>query len=289
MSKILKAAAMLFVVLCCFVSAPGASAAVKPQWVRQGEDVMNRKRIGQDYKFKVFHTFDADLTFLKERRFDPLKTYVRETYGADPMTMTLDSLENVETGEVTYRVMFKDAGGDGVVYARKVDEYCYFDDFESNEFGFEYYQLYAVSEKNILPTFDKFVIRENSNPTATALSIIPGVGQIYKGDNLKGFGIIASELALATGAVFSHYRYLACKDNADNGVPRPDSWRSKATGWKISRNIGVGAFTGVWIYNILDAALLPGGSRVLVKNPEGQQITIAPSSSSAGIALTYRF
>ena len=289
MSKILKAAAMLALVLCCFVSGPGASAAVKPQWVRQGEDVMNRKRIGQDYQFKVFHTFDADLTFLKESRFDPLKTYVRETYGADANTMVLDSLENVDNGEVTYRVMFKDAEGDGVVYARKVDEYCYFDDFESNEFGFEYYQLYAVSDKNIHPTFDNFVIRDNSNATATALSIIPGVGQIYKGDKLKGFGILASELALTTGAVFSHYRYLACKENADNGVPHADSWRSKATGWKISRNIGIGAFAGVWIYNILDAAVLPGGSRVIVKKPEGQQITIEPSTSSAGIALTYRF
>lgn len=289
MSKLLKAAGMLAVILSCLMSSPSAMAVIKPQWVRQGEDVMNRKRIGENYTFKVFHSWDADLTFLQEQRFDPLKTYVRELYGADPMTMTLDSLENVDTGAITYRIMFKDAEGDGVVYAQKVDEFCYFDDFETNEFGFEYYQLYAVSDKNIMPVFDKYVKIENDNATATALSIIPGVGQLYKGDKLKGYGIIASELALATGSVFSHYRYLKCRDNADNGVYRADSWRSKATGWKIARNIGIGSFACVWVYNILDAAVLPGGSRVVVKNPDGKQLTIEPSSSSAGLALTYRF
>ncbi|MBP3269188.1 MAG: hypothetical protein J6L98_00775 [Bacteroidales bacterium] len=289
MSKILKAASMLALVLCCFISVPEASAVVKPHWVRQSEDALNRKRISENYTFKVFHTFDADLAFLRRTKFDPLKTYVRTLYNADAKTMTLDSLVSVDSGEVTYRVMFKDAEGEGVVYARQVDEFCYFDDFETNEYGFNLYQLFAVSDKNIMPVFDTFVVKENANATAAALSIIPGVGQIYKGDKLKGYGIIASEAALATGAIFSHYRYRKCEKNFDNKVANYDSWKSKATGWKVARNVGIGTFASVWVYNILDAAILPGGSRVVVKKPEGQQLTISPSSTSAGVALTYRF
>ena len=220
---------------------------------------------------------------------DPLMTYVREKYGADPMSMTMDTIESVETDDVIYRISFKDASGSGVVYAKKVDEYSYFEDFEANEFGFEYYQLYAVSEKNILPVFDKFVIVDNSNSTATALSIIPGVGQLYKGETLKGCGILGTEAFLTAGALVSHKYYKKYQKNADSGVPHADSWESKATSCKVARNILAGAFASVWIYNILDAAVLPGGSRVLVKRPDGQNLTISPSTSSAGLALTYRF
>lgn len=289
MSKILKAAGMLALTCVCLFLTPEVVAAVKPQWVRQGEEVMNRKRIGENYTFKVFHTWDADMNLLQETRFDPLMTYVREKYGADPQSMTMDTIESVETDDVIYRISFKDASGGGVVYAKKVDEYCYFEDFEANEFGFEYYQLYAVSEKNILPVFDKFVIVDNSNSTATALSIIPGVGQLYKGETLKGCGILGTEAFLTAGAIVSHKYYKKYQKNADNGVPFADSWQSKATSCKVARNILAGAFASVWIYNILDAAVLPGGSRVIVKRPDGQSLSITPSSSSAGLALTYRF
>ena len=290
MSKILKAAGMLAVVMCCLLTSPGASAAVKPQWVRQGEEAMNRKRISENYKFKVFHTWDADLTFLQARKFDPLKTYVRELYGANALTMSLDSLESVGTGDIIYRVSFTDASGeDGYVYAKKVDEYCYFDDFEANNFVFEYYQLYAVSDKNILPVFDEFVIHQDDNVTATALSIVPGLGQLYKGDHLKAFGIMGTEAVFAAGAIVSHIKYNDYQTKADNGVPYPDSWHSKAVSCKVARNILIGSFASVWIYNIIDAAVVPGGSRVSVRKADGKGLALAPSSYSAGMALTYRF
>ena len=289
MSKILKAAgALAFACVFLFLT-PEAVAAVKPQWVRLGEEVMNRKRIGENYTFKVFHTWNPDLTLLKEQRFLPLLTYVREQYGADPQSMTLDTIESMQTDDVTYRISFKDASGDAVVYAKKVDEYCYFEDFEENKFAYEYYQLFAVSDKNIHPVFDKFVIQDNSNTNAALLSIIPGVGQLYKGENLKGYGILGTEAFLTAGALVSHKYYKKYQKNADDGVPFADSWHSKATSCKVARNIMVGAFAGVWVYNILDAAILPGGSRVLVRKPDGQKLTISPSTSSAGLALTYRF
>ena len=289
MRNILKAAGTFALVLACLFAASEAAAAIKPQWVRQGEDAMNRKRIGDNYTFKVFHTWNADLSLLQDQRFDPLMTYVRELYGADALSMKIDTIESLQTDDVTYRISFKDASGDGTVYAKKVDEYCSFEDFETNQFGFEYYQLYAVSDKNILPVFDDFEIRDNANSTAAALSIIPGLGQIYKGDTFKGCGIIGTETLLAAGAIVSHIKYRDYQANADNGVPFADSWHSKAVSCKVARNIMTGAFAGIWIYNILDAAILPGGSRVIVKRPEGQNLTIEPSSSSAGVALTYRF
>lgn len=91
------------------------------------------------------------------------------------------------------------------------------------------------------------------------------------------------------GAVVSHIKYREYQSNADNGVPVPDSWHSKAISCKVARNILIGSFAGVWIYNILDAAVLPGGSRVIVKRPAGQSLSVTPSTSSAGLALTYRF
>lgn len=290
MGKIFGSMWALALAMSLLLCGPDSLGAVKPQWVRQGEEVMNRKRIGGDYTFKVFHTRDTDLTSLTERRFDPLLSYVRESFGADVKTMRLDVMNTGENiGDVTYRVSFRDASGEGVVYARIVDEYSYLDDYGTNDFGFEFYQLFAVSDRNVLPVFDDFKIVENDNRAATALSVIPGAGQIYKGETLKGFGIMGTEAVLAAGAVVSHIKYNDYQKNADNGVFPADSWHSKATSCKVARNIMAGAFAGVWIYNILDAALLPGGSRVLVRKPQEHGLTLAPSDSGAGLAVVYRF
>ena len=66
---------------------------------------------------------------------------------------------------------------------------------------FEYYQLYAVSEKDVTPVFDTFERGERSKGTAALMNIIPGAGQLYKGHTFKGYAILGSEIALGVTAI----------------------------------------------------------------------------------------
>ena len=138
MCKYLRTA-LLLLVAACMLSSLDLSAKVKPQWVLNGEEQMNRKRISDNYVFKVFHTFSPDLGQLKDERFEPLMDYVRETYGAERLSMRLDSV-TVAGSPVTYRVSFRDSSGDASVYARLADSYTSFEDFVDNEYGYEFYQ-----------------------------------------------------------------------------------------------------------------------------------------------------
>ena len=288
MNRSLKLACLLQVVMVCLLSGSELRAAVKPQWVLKGEELMNRKRISDNYVFKVFHTFDADLSKLRDEKFVPLLDYVKESYGAEPLSMRLDSLVNAGQ-PVTYRISFRDASGDASVYARRADVYTSFEDYATNEFGYEYYQLYAVTGKNALPEFDDFSKVESNNLKATAFSLIPGAGQFYKGDNFKGYCIVGVEVVSAICAVACHSNAMYAKKQADSGVDPVDSWRSKQRGWREFRNIAIGAFGVTYLYGLIDAALDDGMSRVIVKQPEGQQLVLSPSSTGAGLALTYRF
>ena len=57
-------------------------------------------------------------------------------------------------------------------------------------------------------------------------------------------------------------------------------------------NIGYGcmAFTAaVYIYNLIDAAVAPGGRRVVIKNRSNFALYPAVSYDAIGLAFTYKF
>ena len=288
MFKSIRFACLLLSVTACFLACQDMCAKVKPQWVLNGEAQMNRKRFSDNYVFKVFHTFSPDLSKLEDEKLEPLMEYLRENYGADPLSMKAEAVSMAGAPE-TYRISFRDQSGDATVFARLVDVYTSFEDYSDNDYGYEYYQLYAVTGRGGLPEFDDFKKVESNNTKAAVLSLIPGAGQLYKGDRLKGFSIIGIEAVSAACAIGCQKKMLYARDQAEHADSAVDSWRSKERGWRGFRNIAVGTFAATYLFGIVDAAVDDGMSRVLVSRPAGQQLTVSPSSAGAGVALTYRF
>ena len=152
-----------------------AGAAPLPEWARKGEAYMNRKRTNTSYEFKVFKSEDAYLSRLQENRFFPLLAYLGDKYGVAPEKMALDSLSNGLGALATYRISFPENGRQATVLAQRVDVYDTVDYNTDLNPVFEYYQLYAVSEKDVTPDFDTFERGERSKGKATLMNIIPGV------------------------------------------------------------------------------------------------------------------
>ena len=259
--------------------APDALAGVKPEWVQKGEEAMNRKRTNDSYVFKAFHQADADYNRLMDGRFDPLIHYVASKYRVERSSVQLDSLVAGAGVPVTYRIVFRDAEGEAVVLAQRVDSYLTFEDFNDQEFLWEHDQLFAVSDKNRNVVFDSFGIKSANNGLATLMSVVPGVGQLYKGNTAKGLVILGSEVALGAAAAIFQLKANGYQKRADSGEFPADSWQSKADGYKLVRNISFGAMAGIWLFGIFDAVVGDGASRLKVE----------PAAGSAGVGLVYNF
>ncbi len=271
----------VFVLLAVFwlLPAPDAFAGVKPEWVQKGEEAMNRKRTNDSYVFKAFHQADADYNRLMDGRFDPLIHYVASRYHAERGSVQLDSLVSGAGVPVTYRIAFRDAAGEAVVLARRVDSYLTFEDINDQEFLWEHDQLFAVSDKNRDVVFDSFGIESANNGLAALMSVVPGVGQLYKGNTAKGLVILGSEVALGAAATIFQLKANGFQKRADAGEFPMDSWQSKADGYRLVRNVSFGAMAGIWLFGIFDAVVGDGASRLKVE----------PATGSAGVGMVYSF
>lgn len=286
-----KRTAILTMILLAFLSGLSVSAQSKPRWAQKDEKSLNKERSNQGYEFKVFNTYGMDRARLRAERFNPLLTYVREKYNLGHDAISLDSIVGSD-GHAVYRMTFPSADGNGVVYARQIDDHAAYEDYVDNTFQFEYYQLYAITEKDKTPeVFDDYEVTRIYNNRATAMSIIPGLGQIYKGQPAKGYTIMGFEAALIATAIATDIKMHHCKRQIDKHPDVEGSWRSKANGWRNFRNISLGLAGGLYVYNILDAALSKGARQVVVKKRRQQTLTFTPVATpeGGGIALTLSF
>ena len=163
--------------------------------------------------------------------------------------------------------------------ARRVDSYLTVEDFNDQEFRWEHDQLFAVSEKNRDVVFDCYGIESANNGLAALMSVVPGVGQLYKGNTAKGLVILGSEVALGAAAAVFQLKANGYQKRADAGEFPVDSWQSKADGYKLVRNVSFGAMAGIWLFGIFDAVVGDGASRLKVE----------PATGENGVGVVYKF
>ena len=279
----------LLVLLLLALGSMEVFATALPEWAWKEESFMNKKRKNTTYVFKVFKTEDSNLTRLREGCFYPLLKFLGERYNADPASMVVDSLSDTRQQRRTYTVSFPDNGRRAVVYAQRVDDFSAVDYDVNQNPVFEYYQLYAVSEKDVQPIFDVFEEGVRSKKTAAMMNIIPGAGQLYKGQTFRGYSILGSEVALGAAAITFHARsnYFGRKKNEPS--ESPESFHSKQESLSRLRNTTLCAMAGIWAFSIVDALVSDSMPNITVSAPQDRQISIVPAPQSAGIAIVYRF
>lgn len=252
-------------------------AQSKPLWINKSETSLNKKRISDNYTFKVFNTHDFDEAKLKKERLTPLMEYLQSEYGFESSKMTVDTTAVASDGSKVTKVSMPDGS---VVYAKLVDDYSEFADYELNVFQYEYYQLYAVTNKDAAPEFDEFKVDRANNTTALTYSLIPGVGQLYKGQKAKAYVIMGAEVLFVASAIeFEYQRHHASK----NG------WRSKARGWREFRDIAIVGAVGVYVYNLIDAATAKGGTRLSIGKQSSLAVLPWTTGESTGVSLALNF
>jgi hypothetical protein len=135
---------------------------------------------------------------------------------------------------------------------------------------------------------------------AVRSALVPGAGQRYLGREGRGNRFAAAVLALGAGSIAAHDAFLTARRNQNDAQRRYDSaetegealrWRSRledevdrTRNWDRVRWGVVGATVGVYIWNVVDAALEGGEAAP----PSDVSFGLAPRRDGFRAGLTWR-
>lgn len=122
-------------------------------------------------------------------------------------------------------------------------------------------------------------------------SLIPGVGQMYKGSTTKGGIILGSAVAVGAGIITAESLRASYVKKMKEYPKHHDFYNNKATTWKNVRNVAIGVGAGLYIYNLIDAAVAPGRRRVIVSKGKSYNYSLVPTwdGQNAALAFTLEF
>lgn len=285
--------AVLVTLFCTFV----AQAQDKPRWAIKGVSDINKKRTNETYKFVKFENFGPEISSVRKDARKNLPDYFAAQFGYNADDARLKMLNRKEQelkgltpndpegdkdAMIDYEVNFV-GPNHPKFYAKLVDEYIQYDENVDGTFDYTLYQLYAVATREgVVPTYDDFSFDRGYNSVALVKSIVPGFGQYYKGQNTKAYCIWGGEVVcVATALMCDHRARMALKDRKDQGYKPGDieweSFHSKHTSWRNFRNIAIAGAVGLYVYNLLDAAISKGPRQVVVKKAKPVETAFAPS------------
>lgn len=262
----------------------------KPKWIGN-----TPKELNHTYKFvEVFSTG----TSLASARADAKDRLVDDTqlqegikiYRNTRQQTTIDK-KRVDGGKLNETVrshITVDMTIDGEKYhlqAIKVDEYA-----EHKNGLYNLYSLYMVALCDA-PVFDRVYLSTSYGFTPVVLSIVPGAGQWYKGSKTKGICIFSACALSIAGIIICDNERASYVKKAVEQPKFVKEYSSKADNWETGRNICIGAAAGIWLYNIIDAAVAKGSKRVIINRADRSGLSINPMihTEGLGVSFAYRF
>lgn len=129
-----------------------------------------------------------------------------------------------------------------------------------------YYALYQLSA-NRYAVFDKVYPTNYYGIGPLFMSVIPGVGQYYKGDPVKGSLFMGGCLVTGIGAFFLENQRQAYKNQLSqtHDINLIRKLSANEQNCATARNVTIGLAAAAYLYNLIDAAIAPGARKVKVK------------------------
>ena len=264
------------------------SLAIKPKWIGNTPKEQNNT-----YRFIEVVSYGADVSSARMEakqllaQNEQLRRAVLVSVNTGNRQKIDQVIEDGDMKEIIHNNITIDTEISGQQYrlrAYPVDEYV-----EREHGQVKLYSLYMVGiSDNVV--FDRTCLTTNYG-APIAMSIIPGLGQWYKGSKVKGVCLFGATALCAAGA-------LICENQRNSYVKKiketpkfAKEYEDKISTWETGRNICLGAAAAVWIYNLIDAAAAKGARRVEVSPANRRSFTMTPVATSeyAGLALTYNF
>ncbi|MCH5221781.1 MAG: hypothetical protein J1F05_05560 [Muribaculaceae bacterium] len=273
-----------------------ALSETAPRWIDKGVKELDKGRSNSSYSFHVLHYVEPIIGTgtVGIGKTDLLVAYAdslyNETRGG---AVVVDSIPALAEAPTTYILKLGSEATPVTVYAQLVDYYEETEDFPDGLYEYNLYQLYAISQPNVEPQFDEFALTNRYNALPIAMSIIPGAGQIYKGQVAKGIIILGAEVAMLAGTLYGTFEYHHYKKLAKDHSEFYENYISKTNTFKQLRLFCAVAGAGLYAYNLFDAALCNGARYVKItrKNEQPIKLSFVPmvSPETTGVSLCLSF
>lgn len=275
---------------CCTLSYAGdKSDNLKPKWVTQ---VLPESKSGT-YTFVRSHGEGSSLAGAKQMAFVSMsqKLEIERGLTVNTSVQTREKLyQNQHSSGSEYEqeivLDVTEKGHQLKIVCREIDEY-----WVESKGKYEVDVLYTVTDKNSYGgSYDDKITVTTKYGAAGFLSIIPGVGQIYKGSIAKGSLILAGEVAAAGGILLCENTRASYVKKMQEQPKHAAEYNSLADTWETGRNICIGAAAAIYVYNLIDAFASNGAKHVIVQKGR-TSLSMAPVTydNGAGIGLALKF
>lgn len=290
-TRILSLLCCVAVLMCCHTTlyAKEKSDKLKPKWVTHA---LPESKSGT-YFFVKSMGMGATLAGAKQQAFVSMAQMLEQERGLTVNTsvqvmekITQNQYEhNAEyTQEIEMEVIEK--GHQLKIVCREIDQYWIYDDGK-----YEVHVLYTVADKNRYGgSYDDKITLTSKYGAAGLLSVIPSVGQFYKGSYVKGGLILGGEIIAAGGIILCENTRASYIKKMHEQPKYAAEYNSLADSWETGRNICIGVAAAIYVYNLIDALVTPGARRVKV---EPSRVTFAPvpyaDNNNIGIGIAMKF
>ena len=206
-----------------------------------------------------------------------LSSKTKETFSSDKKDNSFS-----ETTEID--MLVEEQGKQLNIVCRAVDEY-----WEQNRKGCKIYVLYTVANKNTYGgSYDDQITVTSKYGATGLLSVIPSVGQFYKGTNFKGAAILTTEIAAIAGILICENTRSSYEKKMIEQPKHADIYNSRMDTWETARNLCIGAAAAVYVVNIIDALCTKGAKRVKVKKNR-TNISLQPYAGTNSVGVAFKF
>lgn len=263
-----------------------SSSRLKPQWVK---DKSAGAKIGAT-GLKVVENSGTSLDLLETDRLRTLAGYLESSNRLDGVIDR--NYERVSSDSGNYdrienRLTFRTETSVKSFSCRMIDGWWEQVAIDGIDLRYNCYTLYAVSEAN-MPLADNVGVTTRYGARGLWRSaLVPGWGQFYKGDALKGSLFLGGTVLLAGGVTFCECmrQDRIIKTQQTHDINQLRQFSADISNYALGRNICIGAAAALYLYNLIDAVVAPGAARIVVNGREKARYAFAPVASPDGFVL----
>ena len=149
----------------------------------------------------------------------------------------------------------------------KVGEY-----YEQKHGRYQLWELYEVSDGRAFEAYVPQYTTHYGFSAGLRSAVVPGWGQFHKKKTAKGVILLTAEVAAVTGIFFCETKRsdnMRMSQETTN-MTLIKEYRKRADTREMQRNVLIGAAAGIYLYNVLDAALAKG-------KPKYRHVSVAPA------------
>jgi hypothetical protein len=216
------------------------------------------------FKYRIARGDGTTLSEARNYAFNKLLTDLGTEAGVTITSQTLDELKyslNYQSGSEEYNESTSN------VSIHKIDRKGFKASFSKVGEYYEYvrgrYSLWELYEVSSGAAFTAVIPEYTTHYGGSALwrsLILPGWGQFHKRKVAKGVIFLTTEIAAVSGLAYCEIRRSDNwrKSSETTNVSITKEYRNRADSWELRRNVFIGAAAGIYLWNVLDAALAKG-------------------------------